>query len=69
MATTVILASIVTLGPARGVYLVPTEGRVRVNGMESAARSGVLVTDEDAITIEVLETAEVVLVDTPLRPA
>jgi len=56
------------LGSARGVYLVPTEGRVRVNGTEITARGGVLVTDEDTVTIEALDSAEVVLVDTPLQP-
>jgi len=56
------------LATGRGAYLVPTEGRIRVNGMEAAARSGVMVTDEETITIEALEPVEVVLVDTPLRP-
>jgi len=56
------------LGRERGVYLVPTEGRIRVNGTATEARGGVMVTDENAITIEALDPAEVVLVDTPLQP-
>jgi len=56
------------LGTGRGAYLVPTEGRVRVNGRAVETRGGVMVTDEEAITVEALEAVEVVLVDTPLQP-
>lgn len=52
-----------TLAPGRVAYLVPATGRVRVNGVEAGARSGITVRDEAEIVIEAIETAELVLVD------
>lgn len=49
--------------PNRHVYLVASSGAIRVNGIDVQARDGVAVTMEDAIEVEALETAEVVLVD------
>ncbi|MGN3973127.1 pirin family protein [Tsuneonella sp. SYSU-LHT278] len=49
--------------PARHQYLVAVEGRYRVNGKEAAARDGVAITGEDAIEVEAIEDAELVLVD------
>ena len=48
--------------PSRHLYLVPS-GRVRVNGIEAAARDGVAATGEPVLTIEAEEDAELVLVD------
>jgi quercetin 2,3-dioxygenase len=50
--------------PSRHQYLVPINGRVRVNGHEAEPRDGVAVTGESAITVEALDDGvEVVLVD------
>ncbi|ANU08129.1 pirin family protein [Paraurantiacibacter namhicola] len=49
--------------PARHQYLVATGGRVRVNGQDANPRDGIAVTGEAAITVEALEDAELVLVD------
>ena len=51
--------------PARHPYLVAASGRIRVNGVDAQARDGVAITGEGAITVEALDDAEVVLVDTP----
>ena len=48
--------------PERHLYLVPS-GRVRVNGVEAAARDGVAITGEEKLKIEADEDAELVLVD------
>ena len=48
--------------PERHLYLVPS-GRVRVNGVEAAARDGIAVTGEQRIEIVADEDAELVLVD------
>ena len=48
--------------PTRHLYLVPS-GRVRVNGVEAAARDGVAITGESRIEIEAEEDSELVLVD------
>ena len=50
--------------PARHQYLVPINGRVRVNGQDANARDGIAVTCESAIVVEALEDVELVLVDT-----
>lgn len=53
------------LEPGRQAYLVPARGRIRINGVAVEARSGVAVTDEETITVEALEPAEVLLLDLP----
>ena len=52
-----------TLGAGRHAYLVPAKGRIRVNGVEAGPRDGVAIKDEAEITVEVLEDAELVMVD------
>ncbi|MGX7952656.1 pirin family protein [Tsuneonella sp. HG249] len=52
-----------SLDPTRHQYLVPVNGRLRVNGQEVSARDGVAITGENALEVEALEDAEVVLVD------
>ncbi|MGH6786411.1 MAG: pirin family protein [Novosphingobium sp.] len=49
--------------PARHLYLVAPNGRIRVNGKEAQPRDGVAITGETAITVEALDDADVVLVD------
>ena len=49
-------------GAGRHVYLVPS-GEVRVNGVEANARDGIAISGEDRVTIEAIETVELVLVD------
>lgn len=49
--------------PARHLYLVAASGRIRVNGHEAQARDGIAITAEDAITVEALDDAELVMVD------
>jgi quercetin 2,3-dioxygenase len=51
------------LDPARHQYLVAVNGRLRVNGHEVSARDGVAITGENALEVEALEDAELVLVD------
>ncbi|MEK0082611.1 pirin family protein [Benzoatithermus flavus] len=53
------------LAPGRQAYLVAATGRYRVNGVEAAARDGVVVRGEDAIRIEALEPTEILLADLP----
>jgi redox-sensitive bicupin YhaK (pirin superfamily) len=48
----------------RHQYLVPVNGRVRVNGEEAGPRDGVAITGVDEIEVEALEDVELVLVDT-----
>lgn len=50
--------------PARHLYLVAPKGKIRVNGTEAQARDGIAVTGEKALTVEALEDAEIVLVET-----
>jgi hypothetical protein len=45
-------------------YLVPSQGRVVVNGIELSARDGVAFSGEPTIDIAALEDAELVLVET-----
>jgi redox-sensitive bicupin YhaK (pirin superfamily) len=54
------------IGDNRGVYLVPTEGSIKVNGIDVPLRAGVMVRDEKALFIEAVETSEIVLVNVPL---
>ncbi|MDP3906082.1 pirin family protein [Novosphingobium sp.] len=49
--------------PSRHQYLVAPTGRVRVNGQLANPRDGVAITGEMAITVEALDDAVVVLVD------
>lgn len=49
----------------RLAYLVPARGKVKVNGLTLEARDGAAVKDEDVLTIEVLEEAELILADLP----
>ena len=55
------------LGPGRAAYLVPTQGAIEAGGKRAEPRDGVAVTNEDAITIEALADAEIVLVDVPVE--
>jgi quercetin 2,3-dioxygenase len=48
--------------PRRHLYMVPS-GKVRVNGHEANARDGVAIVDEERLTIEADEDAELVLVE------
>lgn len=54
-----------TLAPGRVAYLVPSTGRITVNGTPVGTRDGVTVSGEDQVTITATEPAEVVLVDVP----
>lgn len=54
------------LEPGRAAYLVPSLGRIEVNGTTADRRAGVTVTDEAEIVIMALAAAEVVLVDVPV---
>ncbi|MDR3523925.1 MAG: pirin family protein [Acetobacteraceae bacterium] len=51
------------IGRGRIAYLVAATGRVRINGIDIGTRDGVTVRGEEAITIEGVEDAEIVLVD------
>lgn len=51
------------LEPGRHAYLVATKGRIRIEGVEGAARDGFAIKGQGAIGIEVLEDAELVMVD------
>jgi redox-sensitive bicupin YhaK (pirin superfamily) len=48
--------------PERHLYLVPS-GRVRVNGVDAAARDGVAITGEKRVEIKAEDDSELVLVD------
>jgi len=54
-----------TLGADRQVYLVPARGSVRIGDTVLGERDGAIIRDLDAIKIEALEEAEVILVDVP----
>lgn len=49
--------------PGRVGYLVPAEGKVRIDGKDVNARDGVAIRDVTELTIEAIEDAELVLVD------
>lgn len=49
--------------PGRMIYLVPARGEIAVNGSMVSERAGVEITEEERITIDALEGAEVVLLD------
>ncbi|HVZ90176.1 MAG TPA: pirin family protein [Rhizomicrobium sp.] len=44
-------------------YLVPSSGRISLNGVEIGARDGAAIKDEDALEVIALEDSEIVLVD------
>jgi len=48
----------------RGAYLAAARGQVTVNGQHVGERDGVAITNESEISIEALESAEIILVDT-----
>lgn len=52
-----------TLPAGRHAYLVSASGRIRVNGIEAQPRDGVAIKDVATITVEALDDAELVLVD------
>jgi redox-sensitive bicupin YhaK (pirin superfamily) len=47
----------------RHAYLVSAKGKIRVNGRDADARDGIAMRDVGTITVEALEDAELVLVD------
>jgi len=49
--------------PGRHYYLVAATGRLKVNGVEAQPRDGVAITGEAAISVEALDDAEVVMVE------
>ena len=49
--------------PWRHLYLVATNGRIRVNGKEASPRDGIAITEIDDLVVEALDDAEVVMVD------
>lgn len=49
--------------PARHQYLVAATGQIRVNDQLANARDGVAITGEATITVEAVEAAEIVMVD------
>ncbi|WP_298330288.1 pirin family protein [Asticcacaulis sp.] len=54
-----------TYAPQKGrhVYVVLAAGRVKLNGLELNARDGAAIIDEDELTFEALEDAEILLLD------
>jgi redox-sensitive bicupin YhaK (pirin superfamily) len=53
------------LGAGRFAYLALAKGAASVNGVALGARDGAAIRDEQALTIEAQEDAEIVLVDAP----
>ena len=51
------------IGHDRRAYLVPTRGRIEVNGVPVNPRDGVAIADIDAIRIAAADDAEIILVD------
>jgi hypothetical protein len=47
----------------RHVYLVPATGRIRIDDIEFGPRDGAAITDVESLAIEILQDAEIVLVD------
>ncbi len=47
----------------RHVYLVPSTGRIKIDGIEFGPRDGAAITDVETLSIEILDDAEIVLVD------
>lgn len=57
-----------TLAPGHAAYVVPASGRLRLNGVELAARDGAVVRDEAEIAVMASEPTELVVV-TVAHPA
>jgi quercetin 2,3-dioxygenase len=53
----------VAVEAGRSAYLVSAKGRIRVNGVEGTARDGFAISGGGALTIEALDDAELVMVD------
>jgi redox-sensitive bicupin YhaK (pirin superfamily) len=51
------------LAAGRHAYLVAAKGRIRVNGEDANPRDGIAIRDVDRITVEAIDDAELVLVD------
>jgi redox-sensitive bicupin YhaK (pirin superfamily) len=51
------------LAAGRHAYLVAAKGRIRVNGEDADPRDGIAIRDVDMITVEAIDDAELVLVD------
>ncbi len=51
------------LAPGRAAYIVPASGTLRINGIDIGPRDGALVRGEPDITLEVTDSAELVLVE------
>jgi len=51
------------LDAGRHAYLVAAKGRIRVNGEDASPRDGIAIRDVGTITVEALDDAELVLVD------
>ncbi len=49
--------------PARHLYMVATNGRIRANGVEAQPRDGIAITGETTVIVEALDETEVILVD------
>ncbi|MEQ9812559.1 MAG: pirin family protein [Azospirillaceae bacterium] len=56
------------MGSGRIGYLVASEGRIKVNGIEIGTRDGAVIRAAETLTIEALEDAEIVLADLPDQP-
>jgi quercetin 2,3-dioxygenase len=51
------------LAESHNAYLVAAKGRIRVNGIEAEARDGIALRGQGAVTIEAVDDAELVMVD------
>ncbi len=51
------------VGKGRKLYLVPTAGKIEVNGVAVNPRDGVAIADVETLTIKALDDAEIVMVD------
>lgn len=56
-----------SLGGGRGAYLVPARGSLRIKGEDIGARDGVAVRDVEMLEIDIVDDAELILVDVPLH--
>ena len=65
LAATLSAGEVVTYhaDPARHQYLVSASGNIRVNGQTAQAKDGVAITELETITVEALDDAEIVMVD------
>ncbi len=54
-----------TIGRDRKAYLVPTVGKVEINGEVLNPRDGLAVTEEEALVVKALEDTEIIMVDVP----